>query len=478
MFVDSGFFTAGSLPPVVVIGSGPAGLTLAVELVRRGHACLVLEAGQDGYSAESQDFYAGRTVGDRYFELDATRLRQFGGSSNHWTGICRPLEPWDFEARPEIGLPGWPISGEDLAPYDADARRMLEIGDTPSFPLDPDLREVGYGVSPPVNMAEKHRAQIADSPRLHVALGTAVEWIEAEAGSVTALHLRLPSGASARIEPRVCVIACGGIETLRLLLWSNVVSSERVVAEPAALGRYWTDHPQQTAGGARIERPFHRTEPILDRAISVAPTAQALRRYAIPNVVVRLKAPRRLQSAREWVERAVCGTGMLGTGALERAMNESIECGDAVTVTWEQLPDAANRVALSETERDAFGVPRVELHWRRQRNDYRTAKVGFELAARYLVGNGRGTVRAAPHLIELQDNVRDTWMAEHHHMGGARMSVSPNEGVVDSDLRIHGLRNGYVLGSSVFPSGGYANPTLTIVTLAYRLADHLDMRVL
>ena len=69
------------------------------------------------------------------------------------------------------------------------------------------------------------------------------------------------------------------------------------------------------------------------------------------------------------------------------------------------------------------------------------------------------------------------WMAGWHHMGGTRMSDSPDQGIVDQNLRVHGTRNLYVGGSSVFPSGGYANSTLTIVQLSVRLSDEIERRL-
>jgi choline dehydrogenase-like flavoprotein len=65
----------------------------------------------------------------------------------------------------------------------------------------------------------------------------------------------------------------------------------------------------------------------------------------------------------------------------------------------------------------------------------------------------------------------------HHHVGTTRMHADARLGVVDADSRVHGLANLFVTGSSVFPTGGFANPTLTIVALALRLADHLEARL-
>ena len=61
-----------------------------------------------------------------------------------------------------------------------------------------------------------------------------------------------------------------------------------------------------------------------------------------------------------------------------------------------------------------------------------------------------------------------------HHMGTTRMHESPRMGVTDANCRVHGLQNLYVAGSSLFPCAGHQNPTLTIVALALRLADHLN----
>ena len=105
MFVDPSVFGNENLPPIVIIGSGPAGMTLGLSLAERRIPCLILEAGDVGFVPEIQDDYIGEISGDPYIPLDVTRLRQFGGSSNHWVGWCRPLDAWDFLAVPAMGIP-------------------------------------------------------------------------------------------------------------------------------------------------------------------------------------------------------------------------------------------------------------------------------------------------------------------------------------------------------------------------------------
>ena len=92
-----------------IIGTGPASITLALELEKKGFSSILFEAGGEDYSDESQKYYSGSIIGDKYFPLDANRLRYFGGTSGHWGGKCRPLDKHD--------LVDWPITHHDLSKY-------------------------------------------------------------------------------------------------------------------------------------------------------------------------------------------------------------------------------------------------------------------------------------------------------------------------------------------------------------------------
>lgn len=141
----------------------------------------------------------------------------------------------------------------------------------------------------------------------------------------------------------------------------------------------------------------------------------------------------------------------------------------------EQIPNPESRIKLSH-DRDAVGMNRVTLTWRLTLEDKRSLRRSHEILARELARSGLGRMKLAP---ELGTN-DDSWPADlnggRHHMGATRMHTDPKRGVVDADGRVHGLANLFVAGSSVFPTSGSANPTLTIVALALRLADHLKAR--
>jgi choline dehydrogenase-like flavoprotein len=123
---------------------------------------------------------------------------------------------------------------------------------------------------------------------------------------------------------------------------------------------------------------------------------------------------------------------------------------------------------------DHFGMPRVEVDWRLNPGDQRGLRRLVSAMSAEFTRRGLGTLVIEPDIY--QDGWHSSMTGGKHHMGTTRMHVSPRHGVVDADCRVHGLANLFVAGSSVFPTGGYANPTLTIVALAIRLADHLRNR--
>ncbi len=134
----------------------------------------------------------------------------------------------------------------------------------------------------------------------------------------------------------------------------------------------------------------------------------------------------------------------------------------------EQVPNPHSRVVLHESK-DCFGMPRAHLEWRLDNQDLRSLR-----KAQQILVNQLGSELALPSLTEGVDTQAATIAAGAHHMGTTRMHPNPKMGVVDKDCRVHDTSNVYVAGSSVFPTGGWAPPTLTIVAMALRLADYLQ----
>ena len=120
----------------------------------------------------------------------------------------------------------------------------------------------------------------------------------------------------------------------------------------------------------------------------------------------------------------------------------------SVSMDLEQEPDPDSRVVLADTV-DALGLRQLRVDWRVSE---------FE-----------------PWLLD--GDYQSNMVGTHHHIGTTRMASDPKDGVVDTNCQVFGTTNLYVAGSSVFPTGGHANPTLTIVALAIRLAGHLQQEL-
>ncbi len=121
------FRAASFAPKVSIVGSGPAGITIARKLAAAGIPVVIFEAGGTDFTEDSQAFYAGKTVGDTYFDLDITRLRYFGGSSNHWAGWCRIMDDIDFQAKSWVPDSGWPIRRIDIDPFLDEVHYILDL---------------------------------------------------------------------------------------------------------------------------------------------------------------------------------------------------------------------------------------------------------------------------------------------------------------------------------------------------------------
>jgi choline dehydrogenase-like flavoprotein len=136
----------------------------------------------------------------------------------------------------------------------------------------------------------------------------------------------------------------------------------------------------------------------------------------------------------------------------------------------EQEPTSRSSITLTD-QRDALGLLRVRLNWQISERELDTIRQYALLAQRSLSGIAR--IIPDEDLISRSPNFLTRCDDSNHHMGGMRMSTSDSTGVVDTNLRLHGLSNTYICSSAVFPTSGFSNPTHTVIALAIRLCDHL-----
>jgi hypothetical protein len=166
-----------------------------------------------------------------------------------------------------------------------------------------------------------------------------------------------------------------------------------------------------------------------------------------------------------WLRQRVLSDRKLPSAILQSKSNTYTFHFDA-----EQSPSPESRVLLGE-EKDAFGLNRLRVDWRYTDADINSVIKVYELLAQALEKTGTGKLKFTP--AAMPDLIRQEMGVGSHHIGTTRMADTPSQGVVDANCKLHSLHNLYIASSSVFPTSSFANPTLTIVAISIRLADHL-----
>ena len=469
---------------VVVIGAGAAGITLALQLSTTGRRVVVLEGGQRVQTEASQARYRGRlTVGAamHYPPLDANRLRMFGGTTNHWGGWCRPLEPNVFGARSGVSDTGWPIGRDELEPYYRRAAELCQLGrpewdpavlcaaavlPTP-FAGDHVIEPVAWRYSPPTRFGEAYGLWL-EATEVEVYLGANVVQLSTAAGRVTDVVAVDEAGGTHRVGARQVVLACGAIENCRQLL--QLAAIVPALDASGLLGVGFMEHPHVPLGyvlaGPEDVAPAGWLaaclELQLDGAdgglfmIGAAVGAAAAAEHRMANVSFTFADVTAWRAQAEYLG----AVRTLWAGASGR-----VPTTVSVFARAEQRFDPASRVRL-DTATDDLGQRRAMLDWRVTPADLADIATARRLLSDALARAGLGPSR-------LVDDPPANIDGGGHHIGGTRMHHSASHGVVDADGRCHALDNPYVAGSSTFPTACFSNPTLTIVALAVRLAEHI-----
>ncbi len=479
---------------VCIIGSGFAGTIVGLELVQRGIRTVILESGQGllrwMVDKRLKGLASCTVSGDADYPTERTKARAVGGNSNFWTGRCERFHPSDLEKHAYTPTSNpWPLSYEDLEPYYERAEVSLRVrGGVLSdyapprrrpLPVSPrgdigDLkalfRQVGVTVdeSPTATPRKamrffrvKDELMPAFRASRHATLvtGTTVtRLLHAEDRRITGARVQTLDGATRTVRARMYVVACGGIETPRLLLLSrSELFPEGIGNRYDRVGRGFNEHPGVNFY-AKIRHnkytivPRHKVgrshqfydDFRADGLGSVLPVF--IQSWVFPHHLIRLKlsdVPKKLD------------------GLLRRVVRPTVYIG----ATIEMVPADTNRVTLSEDLRDGFGNPLAHLHFSFADGDLRTLNRTRELILAVFGRLGAKDIEEA----EL------TW--SRHHIGTCRMGENPATSVVDPDLRVHDTPNLYLCGSETFVTGAAVPPVSTIAALAHRLGDHLSVRL-
>jgi choline dehydrogenase-like flavoprotein len=486
---------------VCIIGAGPAGLSIASTLAGGDRDVVLIESGGDAAAPDVDALNDGEVFGDSYASLRETRHRQVGGTAAIWntrtpqgTGAkFTPLSPVDFEAREAVAHSGWPIPFREVRSWYERAQSACGLGafayDAMSWRCDdreplaePDPAVVSgvYALGTRDAFLTPMLRAVRTSSNVRVLTRATVVQLEADTAEGRIVRARVASrGRTWWVAARDFVSCGGAVENARLLLCSGH-SGEGLGNRQGWVGRCFMEHPRdrsavlQPVGADTYRRLRFYDEFDRDGAMVCGRFAladEAIRQTGLLNAsmtllpIVRpaIRLMRRAvgplarhPAAERWLPRGGHGWS---TCPVPRAALE----GFRVLLNLEQAPDPENRVVLAR-RRDVHGVPRAELHWRWRARDEASRQRVRGVFSAALREAGLGVVRQ-------RDGALDP--NAHHHAGTTRMSEDERHGVVDAHCRVHGMENLHVAGASVFPTAGFANPVLTIVALALRLAERL-----
>ena len=518
-----------------IVGSGPAGASIAKEFGGLSIQVLVIEGGGAEQTLANQALYDVENLGvARTTPQELVRNRILGGSSHTWTGRCVSFDDIDFECRTWVPNSGWPISPMDVLPFLERAGEYLGIGPNvygdnlweklgipPPQPLiDPtrlksqfwQFSRDGRNASEPTRFSRTIAS--IEEPNVKVLTYANVTHVNTSTDGtrVESLEIRTLEGKRFEVKAKIVVLACGGIENARLLLASNRIVLNGVGNAHDLVGRFLMDHPRCTLGwfhpnrsaaiqdrfghywlddekgrhvylhGLTLSPAIQRKEQLLNCAAFLEEIPSADDPWMAMTRLLRTAKPdvetlewRRARPPSNEIITMIRHLPSLLNSAYRRVVKRRTPIIGAQELVLaclvEQVPDASSRVTLAE-RKDALGMPISRIDWRIGELEWRSV-----LRLNELIGLELRRIGLPEHSHNVRLSEESDWRSNFidraHPAGTTRMADSPKQGVVDQNCQVHGVAGLYIAGSSVFPTAGHGNPTLMIVALAIRLADWL-----
>ena len=527
---------------ICVVGAGPVGITLALELAKSGKSVLLLESGGWQRSALTSELSSAEIVDPgRHDAMTIAVARQFGGTSNLWAGRCQPLDPIDFEVRPAVHDARWPISRDELLahytracayancgePVFNEAITGLAIGDS-SFDT---ARLERFSNQPRFNHA--HGDAVKTESRIDLRLNATVVGAEfSENGRVRSISVSDAAGNRLAVPVKTLVLACGGLESTRLLLTLQRQNPARFGGSDGALGRYYMGHVIGEVADVTFATDaldaaydFYIDEHGSYVRRRIIPSDDLQRRAALPNIsfwpVVPPSADPRHGNAILSMVILALSVGPLGRLVVAEAIRKrhvpdnlerwphlvNVVRGLPASAAFlfdffyrryftpmrlpgfyvrnklrtyglsyhaEHFPDPSSRVTL-DSKTDRLGLPRLVIDLRFSSDNSEAIKRTHVELSDWLTRAGLGHLRYRQPVEETDAAILAKAAHGTHQIGTTRMGLSRTNAVVDQNLKCFDADNLYVAGASVMPTSGQANPTLTALALAVRLAEHLSV---
>ena len=504
---------------VIVVGAGAVGLILSVSLARANKRVLLLESGAADNS-DAKDLNDVLVTGRRHDGATHGRARTVGGTTTLWGGQLTRFVPYDFDSRQIMADCQWPLRYEDIEPYYAGVAGMLDLdvhrltdesvqsAIESNRPKDASGCEVFFTrwLREP-NLARWFAADLTSRANLTVAPSCHATEIlcESDGSQITGIKAISAGGERIDFHARDVVLACGTIEISRLLLLTGKKRPALPWAQNPNIGRYFQDHLDLVIGEIQIKNKTafsdlfenvvidgHKYQPKIRMRTSVlrdlgclniactvrfdssiADDIHMLKQF-FKSLLRGTKVNRPWKSLKSMAALSHVWFPLMWRYVRHRRILAIADRGVSVIAHCEQRPLKDSRITLDPNQTDRFGDPIAQLHWVVDEPlQLRSLQLFITQFKEFLRRDCEADLTTVPAISSGDTAVLAEATDSYHQCGGARMSHSGAEGVVDSNCQVFGTRNLYVAGAAAFPSASFANPTFTAMALACRLSEHL-----
>ena len=492
---------------VAVIGAGTVGLVVAAELAARGLSVVCIESGGWTQDEESNPLNDVVQVRSHYAGAAAGRFRCLGGTSTRWGGALIPFLPQD------VSQAGWPLDAGEILHYQAAVERLFGLHDGPyELPdlLPPGATHIGRLAKWPA-FRKRNVFRLLES-RIRAEAGPRV-WIHATVtdfgtspGRLQAVTARAPDGARLCVRAGQFIVAAGAIESTRLLLLLDRQSDGLLTRDGDVLGRYFHDHLSvpvadleavdrvafNRLAGFRFERGGVMRNLRFELAgespargevppcfAHIAFDAQGRSGFAALRELYRHLQRRSAPPPGTWRD-LLAGAPWLLRAAwwrfAEKRLLYPAQARIQVHLVIQQEALATNRITLSTDQADRYGQPLAQIDWAPSQRDVQNLTRAADLVERMWTDTPLARLATFRRRPPGQAEASLAGGGGVYHPGGStRMAASARDGVVDADLRSFALPNLRVLSTSVFPTGGGANPTMMLLMLGLRCVDQMAL---
>lgn len=524
LFIDPARVADGATfrADICIVGAGAAGLALAVSLARKNGSIICIESGDFDPREDIQALNHVEMSGLDHPSSMQGRFRIFGGTTTKWGGQMLPLDRVDFDDKPWQQLPSWPLNYDRLIPYYEEALKLTGLANVlrsddevwgalrlPKPTLEPHVEVFLSRWLPEPKFNVWFGPEVRSRENLSVLRAFSAVGFQGNNNHIKTLQCASLDGRRVTIEAQEFVLCMGGIETARFLLSDYADGAKTPWAENRMIGKCFADHPALRVGRfipTSLKRFHQMFDNIYLKGLKYEPRMRLNPRLLLSQQSANIGGMFLFESRHRdtisafvsFIKSVIAGRptwqGMraaLGAWAalpeiLQKAWHYNVhnrtsypkDTAIYLSVSVEQPPNKESSIILSD-KRDALGQKTAVMDWRIGAPEVEAMQLFISEFSAAMEDAKLGKLELEPHVAQRNSEEMIRRMCDqNHHIGATRMATEMQQGVVDQNLKVFGADNVYVCSSSVFPTGGFSNPTHTILALAIRLADHLSEKTL